>query len=78
MSVSADIWSQLFTLPPSERFSLAQRLLDSIDDAEAAEFDNQFLTEVRQRREDMLRGEAIEPDWRAALSEIESSLSQPS
>lgn len=78
MSVSPDIWSQLFTLPPSERFLLAQRLLDSIDDAEAAKFGDQFMAEMRERREEMRRGEAIEPDWRVALSEIESSLSRPS
>jgi hypothetical protein len=70
MSVSADIWSQLFTLPAGERFSLAQKLLDSIDDAEAEQVDEQFLAEVRRRREDMLRGAAIEPDWRAALAKI--------
>lgn len=78
MSVSADIWSQLFTLPPGERFSLAQKLLDSIDDAEAEQVDEQFLAEMRHRREDMLRGGSTEPDWRAALAEIERSLTEPS
>jgi putative addiction module component (TIGR02574 family) len=78
MSVSADIWSQLFTLPAGERFSLAQKLLDSIDDAEAEQVDEEFLAEIRRRREEMLKGDSIEPDWRAALNEIERSLTQPS
>lgn len=78
MSVSSDILSQLFTLPPSDRYSLAQQLLDSINDSEAAGFNDQFLTELRQRREELLRGDQIVPDWRVALGEIEQSLAQPS
>lgn len=78
MSISADIWSQLLALPPSERFSLAQKLLDSIDDVEAGKFDEHFIADVRQRREEMLHGESIELDWRSALSQIESTLNSPS
>jgi len=77
VSISSDILSHLFTLPPSERYSLAQQLLDSIDDTEAAGVDAQFLTELRQRRDEMLRGDHIVPNWRDALVEIEQSLTQP-
>jgi hypothetical protein len=76
MAVSSDILNHLFSLPPGERFSLAQQLLDSINDSEAARFDEQLGAELRQRREEMLRGEQLVPDWRAALSEIEQSLSK--
>jgi putative addiction module component (TIGR02574 family) len=78
MSVSSDILSHLFTLPPSERYSLAQQLLDSIDDSEAAKFDAQFLDELQRRREEMLRGDQVVPNWRDSLGEIERSLTQPS
>jgi putative addiction module component (TIGR02574 family) len=76
MSLSSDIMSHLFALPPGERFSLAQQLLDSIDIAEAERCDEQFGAELKRRREEMLRGENILPDWRAALSEIEQSFSK--
>ncbi len=77
MSMTSEILSQLFKLPPLERFSVAQQLLDSIDDSEAAGFDDQFIVELRQRRAEMLRGDQIVPDWRLALVEIEQHLAQP-
>jgi Putative addiction module component len=73
MAVSSDVMNHLFSLPPGERFVLAQQLLDSINDVEAARYDEQFSAELKQRREDMIRGEEIVPDWRAAISEIEQS-----
>jgi len=76
--VPSDILSHLFTLPASERYSLAQQLLDSINDSGAAGFDDQFSTELQRRREELLRGDQIVPDWRVALAEIDRSLAQPS
>jgi hypothetical protein len=76
--MSSDFLSHLFTLPASERYSLAQQLLDSISDSEAAGFDDQFLIELLRRREELLRGDQIVPDWRVALAEIDRSLAQPS
>lgn len=76
MAVSPDIISQLLSLAPSERFTLAQRLLDSIDDCEAARSDEELLAELRRRRDDMLRGEQAISDWRSSLSGIEASLSR--
>jgi len=75
MSVPSDLMSHLFSLPPAERYSLAHQLLDSIDDAASSEIDNQLLAELRRRREEMLQGREIVPDWRGALAEIEDSLS---
>jgi putative addiction module component (TIGR02574 family) len=78
MNVPSDIVNQVLSLPARERFELAQQLLDSIDDAASAKFDEELVAELQRRREEMLRGEAIVPDWRAALLEIEESLSTES
>jgi putative addiction module component (TIGR02574 family) len=75
MSIPSDILNQLFSLPADDRYLLAQRLLDSINDTEAVQFDEAFVAELRRRREEMLRGEAIVADWHVALSEIDQSLS---
>jgi putative addiction module component (TIGR02574 family) len=65
MSISSDLTSQVFSLPPAERYVLAQQLLDSIDDEAAAEFDAEFVAELKRRREELIRGdEAV--DWRIA------------
>ena len=74
MSLPLDIISQVFSLPASERYKLAQQLLDSIDDASTERFDADFVAELGRRREEMLRGEETVTDWQAALSAIESSL----
>ncbi len=76
MSMPSDLMSHLFSLPPVERYSLAHQLLDSIDDTASSEIDNQFLAELRRRREEMLQGREITVDWRGALTDIESSLSK--
>lgn len=76
MAVSSDILNGLFSLPPGDRFILAQQLLDSIPESEAAKCDEEFEMELKRRREEMLRGEEIVPDWRAALSEIEGAFSK--
>jgi hypothetical protein len=76
MSLSSDVMNHLLSLPPVERYFLAQQLLDSIDDTEAAKCDEQIIAEIKQRREEMLRGESLVPDWRAALNEIEQSLAK--
>jgi putative addiction module component (TIGR02574 family) len=74
MNLPADIMSQVFALPADQRYELAQRLLESIDDPASVEFDEPVLAELLRRREEMLRGEQIVPDWRALLTSIESSL----
>lgn len=74
MNLPSDIMNQVLSLPASERYELAQQLLDSIDDATAAKIDEEMVAELRRRREEMLRGEEIVPDWRASLSAIEESL----
>jgi len=68
--------SQLFSLPAGERYLLAQQLLDSIEDRESERVDGQILSDLLQRRDEMLRGEQIVVDWRIALGEIENSLSK--
>lgn len=74
MSLSSDMMSQVFSLPVGERYELAQRLLDSIDASAAGQIDHDFVAELARRREEMIRGEQIVPDWRAALSDIDASL----
>jgi putative addiction module component (TIGR02574 family) len=74
MSISSDLMSQVFSLPASERYELAQQLLDSIDETTAAGFDEQFVEELRRRRDEMMRGEETVSDWRASLNAIEASL----
>ena len=75
MAVSSDILNNLFSLPLGERFILAQQFLDSIDEAEAVKCDEQFELELKRRREEMMRGEQVVSDWRAALTEIEQTIS---
>jgi hypothetical protein len=67
--------NHLFSLPPGERFILAQQLLDSIDASEASKCEERLEMELKRRREEMIRGEQIAPDWRAALLEIERAIS---
>jgi hypothetical protein len=74
MNLPSEIVSQVFALPVDQRYELAQQLLESIDDPSLVEFDEPILTELRRRREEMLRGEQIVPDWRAVLAEIDNSL----
>jgi putative addiction module component (TIGR02574 family) len=76
MSISQEIANQVFALPANERFELAHRLLDTIDDSAVAQFDDQFVAELRRRREEMMRGEQVVPDWRGKLAEITGSLSK--
>jgi putative addiction module component (TIGR02574 family) len=78
MSISNDIVSQVFSLPPDERYVLAQKLLDSVNDEEAVQFDAQFVAELKRRREELLGGIEGVDDWRVALSDIENSLSSGS
>jgi putative addiction module component (TIGR02574 family) len=75
MSISPDTLNQVFSRPAHERYQLAQRLLDSIDDSAGVQIDDQFTAELRRRREEMMQGEQIIPDWRRTLSEIKESLS---
>lgn len=74
MDLSSDVIHQVFSLPPLERYVLANRLLDSIDDDAAANLDEAFLVELERRRSDMMRGDKVVEDWRASLSAIESTL----
>jgi putative addiction module component (TIGR02574 family) len=74
VNLPAEIMSQVFALPADERYELAQHLLDSIDDSAAEELDERFIAELQRRREEMLRGEQVIVDWRAALSSIETSI----
>jgi putative addiction module component (TIGR02574 family) len=77
MDISDDIVTQVFALPPDQRYVLAQRLLDSIDETAATEFDARFLEELNRRREELLRGDQAVTDWNEALLAIERSLAQP-
>jgi hypothetical protein len=43
-------------------------------DAEFEPFDDEFVAELERRRDEMLRGESIVDDWRAAIAEIRDSL----
>jgi putative addiction module component (TIGR02574 family) len=74
MELSPELVHQVFSLPPHERYQLAHQLLDSIDDSAAADLDQEFLAELRRRREEMVRGEEVVADWRTALSAIENAL----
>ena len=74
MNLSPDVANQVFSLPAPQRFALAQQLLDSINDVEASRLDQEFIAELSRRREEMLRGEGIVTDWRAALQAAEGSL----
>jgi hypothetical protein len=73
MSLSPEIVSQIFSLPAQERYELANQLLDSVDEA-VGNADPDMSAELQRRREEILRGESIVPDWRLALTEIENSL----
>jgi hypothetical protein len=74
MIISSELASQVFSLSPEQRYTLAQQLLDSIDEEAAAQFDAQFIAELNSRREEMLRGFDVVDDWRTAIADIEASL----
>lgn len=76
MSITSEMMSEVLSLPARERYELAQRLLDSVDDSAADELDEQFIAELKRRREEMMRGEETVSDWRGSLSAIEASLSK--
>ena len=73
LSISPETLSQVFALPANERYELAQHLLDTIDETSAAQFDEQFIADLRERRDQMLGGEESVADWRAAFSKIEAA-----
>jgi putative addiction module component (TIGR02574 family) len=74
MELSPDLVHQVLSLPVQERYELAHHLLDSIDENAATSLDEEFLAELRRRRDEMLRGEELVSDWRSALSNIDRSL----
>jgi putative addiction module component (TIGR02574 family) len=74
MDLSPEIANQVFSLPPGERFALAQQLLDSIDESAMHRLDREFVAELQRRRDEMIRGEELITDWRSALDAIEGSL----
>ena len=47
------------TLPPDQRYTLAQRILASVEPAGETDFDHAWTTEIRQR---MMRFDAGETD----------------
>jgi hypothetical protein len=61
-------------LPPEQRYTLAQQLLDSIDEEAARQFDAHFVAELNRRREELLRGVELVENWRLAISDIEDSV----
>jgi putative addiction module component (TIGR02574 family) len=69
MSITNDLFNQVFSLPPDERYVLAQQLLDSVNDEEAVQIDAQFVAELKRRREELLGGVEGVDDWRVALAE---------
>jgi len=71
MTLSSTVVSQVFSLPIAEPFALTQQLLDSIDETEAARLDDEFVAELKRRRQEMLRGQEIVADWRESLTSIE-------
>jgi hypothetical protein len=77
MNLPSEIVRQVFALSVDQRYELAQQLLASIDDPSWFEFDEPIVAELRRRREEMLRGEQIVPDWRAVLAEIDSNSPEP-
>ena len=72
MTLSSAVASQVFSLPATERFAIAQQLLDSIDETEAARLDDEFVAELKRRRQEMLSGQEIAADWREAPTSIET------
>jgi hypothetical protein len=72
MELPPELIHEVFSLSPENRYELAHRLLDSIDDAAAAEFDESVIAELHERRTEMLRGEGIVGDWRSVLASIAS------
>lgn len=72
---TVDVRNFIYTLPAQERLALARELLDSIQEDESLwRLDDDFAAEVQRRKEDMLRGEQITPDWRTTMEEVRQSL----
>lgn len=77
MSLPADVISHLFSLPADQRYLLAQQLLDSIAEKEAEQADRQMLSELLQRREEMLRGEQIVNEARDVIQPRSTARAAP-
>ncbi len=75
MNIAPELSTQVFSLPAAERYELAQRLLDSVDQNDDAVLHQEFVAELRRRRAEMLSGSETIDDWRAAMEEIKISLS---
>lgn len=74
MDLAPEVIGQVFALAPQQRYTLAQQLLDSIDEQTASELDREFLADLQQRRNDMLSGNEVVADWQAALLTISQGL----
>jgi len=76
MSVSAvEVRNFVLSLTPGEKLALARELLDGISDDESQwQIDGEFAAELERRKQEMLRGEQIVPDWRASMEQVRQAL----
>jgi len=61
-------------LPPDQRYTLAQRILASVEPACEADFDNAWTAEIRQRIMRYDAGETVGIPAAEVFAEIERSL----
>ena len=70
-----EIETEIFTLPPLERASLAERLLSSLDTTEQNTIDQKWAIEVEDRLEAYQRGELQVVDASEVIARLEKKYS---
>ena len=66
----SEVVSQIFALPPAQRYALAQKLWESVDDNSLViEWEQELVAEIDRRMERYHRGETQAIEWNAAAEE---------
>jgi putative addiction module component (TIGR02574 family) len=73
-----EILERALTLPAAERVKLAQELLESVDEREAAALSPAWIAEIERRVGDVVAGRAgPDEDWRVVLDRIRRKHASP-
>jgi putative addiction module component (TIGR02574 family) len=73
MTTVDEILAAAMALPVGDRAELANRLFESVDNAEEFELDEQLEQTIRNRLEAYDRGEIEASDWEEVKARIEAS-----
>ena len=76
MSTIDEIVTAALALSPSDRVEIANRLFESLDEADELEVDEQLEKTIVDRLEAYDRGEVEASDWADVKARIQASLNQ--